>query len=274
MNPIDLSVAIPRDRWWGRVLRAPLGLIPGDAVLPVLQGPGRGLRWIVGASNHGCWLGSYELRQTQILADQTDSGKVVYDIGAHVGWYSLIASRLVGDAGRVVAFEPHPPNLSYLRRHLQLNSVSNVTILPVAVAGCDGTTGFLPGASRSTGRLAKPSADTRSVRTTSVDSLVEAGEAPPPDVIKIDVEGAEKDVLVGARHTLATKRPILFVSIHGRDARRDCGELLRAEGYRMHAIGAEELDSASVIFAVPVEHPIPVPFDSQDAHHDHSALNE
>lgn len=253
MNAIDLSTAVPRDRWWGRIIRAPLALIPENAVLPVLQGPGRGLRWIAGASNHGCWLGTYELRQTQMFANRIDSGNVVYDIGAHVGWYSMIASRLVGDTGHVVAFEPHPPNVSYLRRHIELNSASNVAVVPAAVSASDGTAAFLPGASRTTGRLSGPSSDATSVRTISVDSLVEAGEAPPPDVIKIDVEGHEKDVLVGAQRTLVAERPIFFVSTHGRDARHQCVELLRSEHFRVRPIGTEKLDSASAIVATPME---------------------
>ena len=70
----------------------------------------------------------------------------VFDIGAHAGYYTLIASKLVGGSGHVVAFEPAPRNLRYLRRHLSLNHVSNVTVLEVAVSDRAGVGRFDVGA--------------------------------------------------------------------------------------------------------------------------------
>src|SRR5256885_1092969 len=92
-NPKSL---LSPDRLLGKLARAPLHLIPSKAVLPILQGPGRGLRWIVGSYNHGCWLGSYEYEKQVVLQRLVQKGNVVYDIGAHVGFFTLIFSRLVG----------------------------------------------------------------------------------------------------------------------------------------------------------------------------------
>lgn len=112
---------IPRRSVLGRVLRAPLRLIPPGTVLPVLQGRLRGARWIVGAGTHGCWLGSYEYGKRRLFERLVRPGQVVWDVGANAGFYTLLASRLVGSTGSVVAIEPLPRNLSYLRRHLELN---------------------------------------------------------------------------------------------------------------------------------------------------------
>ena len=61
--------AIPRDRLTGKLLRLPLGLLPSDMIVPVMQGPIKGKKWIVGSGNHGCWLGSYEAQKVKIFAD-------------------------------------------------------------------------------------------------------------------------------------------------------------------------------------------------------------
>ena len=90
--PIDCSRISSRS-YLGRVVRFPLKVIPGTAVLPILQGPLRGARWVVGSGTHGCWLGTYELRKLELFAGTIQEGMTVFDIGAHAGYYSLIASR-------------------------------------------------------------------------------------------------------------------------------------------------------------------------------------
>ena len=81
----------------GRLLRFPLRLIPDRAVIPVLQGRMRGKRWIAGSSDHGCWLGSYEYAIRRVFEETITHGSIVYDVGAHVGYYTLLASELVGE---------------------------------------------------------------------------------------------------------------------------------------------------------------------------------
>ncbi len=74
----------------------------------VVQGPLRGKRWIAGSSNHGCWLGSYELAKQRKVIELVRPGMVCWDVGAHVGFYTLLFAELVGPLGRVFAFEPLP----------------------------------------------------------------------------------------------------------------------------------------------------------------------
>jgi hypothetical protein len=82
----------------GKVLRLPLRLLPKGMVVPILTGPAKGQKWIVGSSNHGCWLGTYELEKQAVLERFVKPGMTVYDIGAQAGFYSLFFSRLVGGA--------------------------------------------------------------------------------------------------------------------------------------------------------------------------------
>ena len=79
----------------GRLLRLPLALIPAVLPMPVLQGPLRGYWWITGSSNHGCWLGSYEYDKQRLFARMIRAGDVVFDIGANVGFYTLLAASRV-----------------------------------------------------------------------------------------------------------------------------------------------------------------------------------
>src|SRR5262245_16362785 len=154
----------------GRVIRAPLRLIPKQDVVPILQGPLSGKRWIVGSGIHRMWLGSYEPSKMALAARWVRSGDTVFDIGAHVGIYTLLFSVRVGQTGRVIAFEPSPRNLIYLRRHLDLNRVCNTSVVDVAVCESTGNARFDPGPNSSQGCLAP--GGSLPISTTTVDDYV------------------------------------------------------------------------------------------------------
>jgi len=181
----------------GRALRILLRLIPDGGVVRVVQGPLRGKRWIAGSSNHGCWLGSYEAAKQRKAVELVRPGMVCWDVGANVGFYTLLFAELVGPQGKVFAFEPLGRNVDLLRRHVEINGYRNVRIFPCALADFDGEVSFDPGPNPSIGRIA-PSGPLR-VPCARADTLLATGEVEAPDVIKIDVEGAEAAVLRGAR---------------------------------------------------------------------------
>ncbi len=249
---------ISHQSWLGRLLRLPLKLIPRNARLPILQGPLAGKRWIAGSSNHGCWLGSYEQEKVNEFSRRVQPGDVVYDIGAHVGYYTLLASILVGPQGRVFAFEPLPANLEILHRHLRINRVSNVEVIEAAVSDRAGTAAFAPAADNSMGSLAGDDASKIAgghgevqVRVEVIDHLLSAGRLPAPDCIKIDVEGAEYRLLSGAGECLARHRPLLFLATHGAEVHRSCCSLLAAAGYTLRAFGGENPAETDEILALP-----------------------
>jgi FkbM family methyltransferase len=236
---IDFS-GISARSWHGKALRGLLRLVPPSATVPILQGRLRGRRWVVGSANHGCWLGSYEKLHQQAFAERVRPGMVVYDAGANVGFYTLLASKLVGDAGRVIAFEPDATNLEYLRRHVALNKAVNVEVFPLALADYSGSATFGSDAGRSQGALSL-SGD-RTVEVTTLDSLLDAGRIPPPSFIKMDIEGAEGAALRGAAHCLRRHRPALIVSLHSDQAQREVRSLLGEIGYSLRDFdGASEL---------------------------------
>ncbi|HLA12088.1 MAG TPA: FkbM family methyltransferase [Pyrinomonadaceae bacterium] len=218
----------------GKILRQPLRLIPRETPLRVLQGPLMGKRWLAGSHTHGCWLGSYEAEIQKRFANEVQAGEVVFDIGANVGFYSLLASVRVGPTGAVYSFEPLPQNTKLLKKHLQINKIQNVTVLEVAVSSFetrsrfDDTSGPASGHFSKKGRL--------QVQCVSIDFLVSRGRVRPPNCMKIDVEGAEAQALSGAEAVLQAYQPKIFLSTHGPEARRDCTEILRGFGYHLEPL--------------------------------------
>ena len=212
------------------VLQLPLNLIPPQARVPILFGPLRGTRWIVGSGNHVCWLGVYEYRKQRVVQRMVRAGSTFYDIGAHVGFHSLLASRVVGPTGRVCSFEPFPRNLGYLHEHVRLNHAANVQIVEVAVADQAGVEAFgergtYMGGLRESGALR--------VRTVSIDPLLADKTIPPPDFIKMDVEGGELRALHGMHDTLVRHRPTIFLATHSPDLHRECMQFLTELGYHI-----------------------------------------
>lgn len=163
------------------------------------------------------WLGTYEPRVLDLLADCLRPGDVFWDVGAHAGFMVAAASRLVGPRGAVVAFEPNPENAHRLRRTIEMNGLINVTLREVALSSRVGTSDFFVPGSSSMGSLV-PSSGTGqrfTVETSTVDA--EARSLPAPALVKIDVEGSELDVLDGAEALLATHHPPLIIEILSAD---------------------------------------------------------
>src|SRR5690348_14247261 len=136
-----------------RTARIVLRALPRSTVMPILSGPMRGQRWIVGAGVHSCWIGVYERRKQAELARVLRPGTCFLDVGAHAGLYTLLAARLVGPTGSVVAIEPLPSNVRILRRHLELNRLHNVTVIEAAAGAKAGPGRFTSGDSSYTGRM-------------------------------------------------------------------------------------------------------------------------
>lgn len=221
----------------GRLIRTPLRLIPKSAVLPILQGPLRGSRWIVGSGNHGCWLGSYKHDKHRAFAAAIHEGQVVYDVGAHVGYYTLLACSR---AGHVYAFEPLQRNVGFLERHLALNGIKNCTVVPAAVGECDGTAHFKSAGGSYLGRIAGDGE--LAVPVLSLDAF--AKTHPKPDVIKMDIEGAEGSALRGMKEILKS-RPAIFLATHGREIHEQCCLLLKEAGYELSFLAPDEIVAES-----------------------------
>ena len=217
--------------------------------LPILAGNGRGLRVTVGESViRIATRGERQIEDT--LLGLLSPGDVFYDVGANIGWYSLLAARKVGPHGRVLAFEPNVENAFYAHRNAQTNSFDHMTVLPIAVSDTDGWLTFLLKGSCES-RLDKDDTQTQSERrakhkrehlikgrttvpVVTLDSFVQQTSLPPPTVVKIDVEGAEVGVLRGMRGVLGDAKPSVLIELHTTGV--EVADALDEMGYQHAAI--------------------------------------
>ena len=212
----------------GRAIRQPLKLLPKSAVIPIFSGPNRGMKWIVGSSTHGCWLGSYERANAWLIHSLCRPGMTVFDVGANVGYYTLLFAKAVGPSGRVFAFEPGPGNFAFLRRHIELNQIGNVSLVEAAASHQTGETRFE--CAQSMGHISKAGKTT--VRTVRLD------EFPTTDLIKMDIEGGEIDAIPGAARILSEKRTTWLIALHDSE---QCLGAFRSAGYRVQNLDGHAL---------------------------------
>jgi FkbM family methyltransferase len=162
-------------------------------------------------------------------------GMTFYDLGANIGFLSLLAARLVGEQGRVIAFEADPEIAERLRKHVDRNQFRCVTVVEKAVWSETSKVFFEPidpatSPDRGLGHVVDVSwANTIEIDAVTLDDF--ARTSPAPDFIKCDVEGAEVEVFRGAHRLLAEKRPGILCEIHSEANREALLAELKRFGY-------------------------------------------
>ena len=164
--------------------------------------------------------GAFEEELSFYIAATLKPGSVFIDAGAHYGYFSLLASNLVGPTGRVIAVEPHPETIELLRRNT--SAKANVEIVQKAVWTSSGSIPFMaaPAAlsafSSAIGiRLPAGAAEAAkevTVESVSIDDLCEQ-HGIRPDFLKLDVESAEMQAIRGSERTLRNNRPIVSIEV-------------------------------------------------------------
>jgi FkbM family methyltransferase len=152
--------------------------------------------------------GSYESAETQIVMENIKPGEVVLDIGANIGYYTLLFARLVGPEGRVISFEPDPQSFALLKRNVQANGYQNVDLKNLAVSNIDGElTLYRDRFNNLDHRIIKSDDARRSVRVRVVrlDDLF-LKENDPIHFIKMDIQGAEGLAVEGMKKLLGRNR--------------------------------------------------------------------
>jgi FkbM family methyltransferase len=163
--------------------------------------------------------GVWEPHVTEVFRRLVRPGDVVVDVGAHIGYYTLLASRLVGGDGHVYAFEPTPARFAELRTNLELNGVTNVTALELAAGAANATATLFeaPRANTSASTIA-PRAALESfaesdvprwqVKVTRAADHIASEHRSHVRVMKVDVEGAEIDALRGLEQLMSGDAPV------------------------------------------------------------------
>ncbi len=228
----------------GSLLRSFARRYAEGSVVEIKQGLAAGLRW---RRHHryvnGYWIGHYELPIQEALRRELSPGQTFYDVGANAGFFTLVAARLVGAQGKCVAFDPLPDNIESIREQVELNALSHCAVVPEAVSEQPGTASFsFASAGDSQGHLGgsrRPGERAIEVKVTTLD--VAMADHGAPHLVKVDVEGAEAQVLKGAATLLSKARPNWLIELHGPECERDVKRILSAHGYRFFDLHGQEL---------------------------------
>jgi FkbM family methyltransferase len=225
----------------GLIHRLSHRVVPADEKVwaQVESGPAKGIWMHLNPRTGEHYLrGDGETATQKALAARLRPGMVFYDIGANVGFFSLLGAKIVGPAGKVFSFEPDGEVASRLREHVAKNEFSNVTVTEAGVWSSTKMLNFAAAADSSspdhgTGRIVANGAG-RALRCISIDDF--ARSAPSPDAIKCDVEGAEVEVMRGAVETLRAHKPWIICETHSPECDRGCREILAGFGYEIRSV--------------------------------------
>jgi FkbM family methyltransferase len=248
---------------WTLNRAAPLGLSRVEVAAGLLKGFALNLDMQI---EKDYWLGTYELELQDALQELVKPGMTAYDVGANIGYISLMLARLVGEKGRVFAFEALPSNTERWQGNVDLNNLGErMQLFCGAVADSNSPLRFLVHASGGMGKAAGSAGrqnayqDEIEVRGVSLDEFVFGQGNPPPHIIKMDIEGGEVLALPGMRRLLQEARPGLVLELHGQESIRVSWEILSGLGYRMcwmkpgfpQVSSPDELDWKAYLVALP-----------------------
>jgi FkbM family methyltransferase len=226
-----------------RMIRRVLNLATptGLTETTIAAGPLRGCRMLLDMHiEKDYWLGTYEIKLQNAVEDLVKPGWVAYDLGANIGYISMILAKAVGEHGKVIAFEGLPANVERLISNLALNGLnSRVQVVHGAVGNTSTPVDFLVGPSGGMGK-AEGSAGRNmeykrriEVPGVRLDEYIYQHGNPIPQMIKMDIEGGEVLALPGMLQVLSEARPLVFMELHGREAAASAWEILSMAEYQI-----------------------------------------
>lgn len=228
-------------------------LLPRDRLtwVQICTGEAQGL-WIAVKPRTGriFYEGSCEPEVQRLLGQRLSPGMVFYDLGANIGFFSMLAARRIGPGGKVFAFEPEPELVKRIRGNADRNHLVNVVVVDAAVWSKTGLVAFEPSdpansPDRGTGQVATSTARRKGARVRSIALDDFAETAPAPNLIKCDVEFAELEAMRGAKNVLALHKPTVVCEIHSRENEALLGGFLAQFGYSV-----TQLDGSHVVAEV------------------------
>ena len=154
------------------------------------------------------------------------------------------------------SFEPLAENVHHLTDHITINHITNAEIVQAALGQSEKMVGFTVSHNNYQNHITTAQDAIPKVYQTTLDAFIAGPGIKPPQLLKIDVEGAETEVLRGAVQTLKRWRPILFLALHGAEQQSACGDLLKSLGYELYGIDGAKIPAAietDEIMAIPCE---------------------
>lgn len=212
----------------------------------IQRGEGRGLRFCAKGGYPGYLLGTSEPEEQALLAKLLPSGGTFYDIGANIGFYSTLAARIVGTSGHVFAFEPFHQSAESCGHNADINGFTHVSVVEAAVTSHSGTVRLELQGTSAMHRIGEGQG--LDVASIGIDHWRGQTGAPPPQVVMMDIEGAELDALKGMRETIRQHLPVLMIEVHwlGQAFTEYVNSELVPLGYRATTYGGGEIPAGFV----------------------------
>ncbi len=190
--------------------------------------------------------GVYEPYKFKLFSNLVKKNMTVIDVGANKGCFSLLSAKLMGDCGRVLSFEPEPENCSWILRSIKVNNYKSISLFQLALSDSDGTAelyiGEKSGFHSLLPQLDKPKPEKMTVIQKRLDTVLSENKISKVDLIKIDVEGAELQVLKGAVEIIKQNNNLkIILDLHpqkGVDI-YEIYDFLLKYGYKLYRIGKE-----------------------------------
>lgn len=199
-------LAIPAQKVVQRLLRG-----PREATFRFGAGPLDGMQFSCLTSHRYYFVREgFECELLEPITKLVHQGAIVFDVGAHFGFWALTLSRLCGDTGKVFAFEPSPQNRARLQQNLALNSVNNVEVVPLALSDSTGSATM-----SDAGSMSSMGAGSLTIESTTLDDFCRHN--PLPDFMLVDVEGFASQVFQGAVETYKQKFVPVICELHTRE---------------------------------------------------------
>ena len=209
-------------------------------------------------------LGEYDKELFNDFEKNTNHNETIFDVGSCMGINSLIFSKIVGKKGKIIAFEPNPYNLNRILINISKNEnlSKNISIVNIAISNKTGSTELLLSSNiddgySSTSRLLNTHVEhshqylkklgffKQRIQQDTLDNFVKNSKF-IPNIIKVDIEGAEHLLLLGAKETLKKYEPVLYVELHSQYCALKCTELMCSLGYE-NSILFEEQDNRILV---------------------------
>ena len=196
---------------------------------------------------------THEPFSTQIVRETLQKGMTCLDIGANIGYYVTLESKVIGDQGRILAIEPSPLNFEFLKRNVELQNRKNIEVFNFAAGDKNGQINFVMDENESNSgrvisddKLSTWSGPVTKLPVKTIDSFLDEMKIDKIDFLRMDVEGYEYNIFQGMKNTIKKSKPIIQIEVHksimGIETTKKWLDELKHEGYELKSYIARELD--------------------------------
>ncbi len=208
-----------------------------------------------GISSELIIFGSHEPINIEFISKKLKQGMTCLDVGANIGYYATLESKIIGDQGKVIAIEPSPINFRYLKHNLSLQNKNNFEAYNIAAGNIEENLDFLIFNKKSNychvlrqGQDMPPETKVISVSTKRIDTLLKENPIDKLDLLRMDIEGYEWEAIQGAKETIKKFNPMIKIEVHlsviGSDITKKIFEFLKNNGYNTVYFISEKRDPA------------------------------